>query len=84
MKEGKAPSSCPPLTYFADVLYFVVSCTNLQGYEVHGIIRRSSSFNTQRIDHIYRDRHESAVRLKLHYGDLTDSTNLMHIIYEVG
>lgn len=55
-----------------------------QGYEVHGIIRRSSSFNTQRIDHIYRDRHESAVRLKLHYGDLTDSTNLMHIIYEVG
>ena len=54
-----------------------------QGYEVHGIIRRSSSFNTQRIDHIYRDRHESAVRLKLHYGDLTDSTNLMHIIYEV-
>ncbi|CAN0350503.1 unnamed protein product, partial [Laminaria digitata] len=54
-----------------------------KGYEVHGIIRRSSSFNTQRIDHIYRDRHESAVRLKLHYGDLTDSTNLMHIIYEV-
>ena len=50
---------------------------------MHGIIRRSSSFNTQRIDHIYRDRHESAVRLKLHYGDLTDSTNLMHIIYEV-
>ncbi|CAM9422117.1 unnamed protein product [Sphacelaria rigidula] len=54
-----------------------------KGYEVHGIIRRSSSFNTQRIDHIYRDRHENAVRLKLHYGDLTDSTNLMHIIYEV-
>ena len=50
---------------------------------MHGIIRRSSSFNTQRIDHIYRDRHESAVRLKLHYGDLTDSTHLMHIIYEV-
>lgn len=50
---------------------------------MHGIIRRSSSFNTQRIDHIYRDRHETAVRLKLHYGDLTDSTNLMHIIYEV-
>lgn len=50
---------------------------------MHGIIRRSSSFNTQRIDHIYRDQHESAVRLKLHYGDLTDSTNLMHIIYEV-
>ncbi|CAN0395643.1 unnamed protein product, partial [Hapterophycus canaliculatus] len=63
--------------------YFDVPLLRYQGYEVHGIIRRSSSFNTQRIDHIYRDRHESAVRLKLHYGDLTDSTNLMHIIYEV-
>lgn len=65
------------------VLCCGATSVRLQGYEVHGIIRRSSSFNTQRIDHIYRDRHESAVRLKLHYGDLTDSTNLMHIIYEV-
>ena len=54
-----------------------------KGYDVHGIIRRSSSFNTQRIDHIYRDRHESAVNLTLHYGDLADSSNLMHIIYKV-
>lgn len=51
-----------------------------KGYEVHGIIRRSSSFNTQRIDHIYRDRHETHVRLFLHYGDLSDSTNLFHIV----
>lgn len=54
-----------------------------KGYEVHGIVRRSSSFNTQRIDHLYKDLHESEVRLTLHYGDLTDSSNLMHIIYLV-
>ena len=51
-----------------------------KGYEVHGIIRRSSSFNTGRIDHIYRDRHETGVRLFLHYGDLSDSTNSFHIV----
>jgi GDPmannose 4,6-dehydratase len=54
-----------------------------KGYEVHGIIRRSSTFNTSRIDHIYRDRHETGVRLFLHYGDLSDSTNLFHIISEI-
>jgi GDPmannose 4,6-dehydratase len=54
-----------------------------KGYTVHGIKRRSSSFNTQRIDHIYHDLHESNVRFKLHYGDLTDSTNLIRIIQEI-
>jgi len=54
-----------------------------KGYEVHGIIRRSSTFNTARIDHIYRDRHDTGVNLFLHYGDLSDSTNLMHIISEI-
>mmetsp|Transcript_4259 Transcript_4259/g.6562 ORF Transcript_4259/g.6562 Transcript_4259/m.6562 type:complete len:361 (+) Transcript_4259:81-1163(+) len=54
-----------------------------KGYEVHGIIRRSSSFNTARIDHLYRDRHETGVKMFLHYGDLSDSTNLFHIISEV-
>jgi GDPmannose 4,6-dehydratase len=54
-----------------------------KGYEVHGIKRRASSFNTDRIDHLYQDPHESDVRLKLHYGDLTDSTNLIRIIQEV-
>ncbi|MGF6845048.1 GDPmannose 4,6-dehydratase [Chitinophaga sp. W3I9] len=54
-----------------------------KGYEVHGIKRRSSLFNTDRIDHIYQDPHERGVRLKLHYGDLTDSTNLIRIIQEV-
>ncbi|MES2430917.1 MAG: GDP-mannose 4,6-dehydratase [Bacteroidota bacterium] len=54
-----------------------------KGYVVHGIKRRASSFNTQRIDHIYHDLHESNVRFKLHYGDLTDSTNLIRIIQEV-
>lgn len=54
-----------------------------KGYEVHGIKRRSSSFNTDRIDHIYTDLHESNVRFKLHYGDLTDSTNIIRIIQEV-
>lgn len=54
-----------------------------KGYEVHGVKRRASSFNTQRIDHIYQDQHESNVNFKLHYGDLTDSTNIIRIIQEV-
>ena len=54
-----------------------------KGYSVHGIKRRSSSLNTSRIDHLYVDLHENDVRLKLHYGDLTDSTNLIRIIQEV-
>lgn len=54
-----------------------------KGYEVHGIKRRASSYNTQRIDHIFRDIHEEDVKFKLHYGDLTDSTNLIRIIQEV-
>lgn len=54
-----------------------------KGYMVHGIKRRSSSFNTQRIDHLYVDQHENNVNFKLHYGDLTDSTNLIRIIQEV-
>jgi len=54
-----------------------------KGYEVHGIVRRSSSFNTGRIDHIYKDRHLSNVRLFLHYGDLCDATNLINIISTV-
>lgn len=54
-----------------------------KGYEVHGIKRRSSLFNTDRIDHLYQDPHEKNVHLKLHYGDLTDSTNLIRIIQTV-
>ena len=54
-----------------------------KGYEVHGIKRRSSLFNTDRIDHLYQDPHEKNVRFKLHYGDLTDSTNIIRIIQEV-
>lgn len=54
-----------------------------KGYEVHGIIRRASSFNTGRIDHIFQDLHIEAKRLFLHYGDLTDSTNLIRIIKDV-
>jgi GDPmannose 4,6-dehydratase len=54
-----------------------------KGYAVHGVKRRASSFNTARIDHLYQDPHEKNLRLKLHYGDLTDSTNLMRIIQEV-
>jgi len=51
-----------------------------KGYEVHGIIRRASGFNTGRIDHIYKDFHEQDVRMKLHYGDMTDSSNLSRLI----
>ncbi|MCL6460612.1 MAG: GDP-mannose 4,6-dehydratase [Flavobacterium micromati] len=54
-----------------------------KGYMVHGVKRRASSFNTQRIDHIYQDQHEKHVNFKLHYGDLTDSTNIIRIIQEV-
>lgn len=53
-----------------------------KGYEVHGIKRRASSFNTDRIDHIYQDPHEKSAKFFLHYGDLTDSTNLIRIIKE--
>jgi GDPmannose 4,6-dehydratase len=62
--------------YLADLLL-------AKGYDVHGVKRRASSFNTDRIDHLYQDPHEKDVRLKLHYGDLTDSTNLIRIIQEV-
>ncbi|MGF1924840.1 MAG: GDP-mannose 4,6-dehydratase, partial [Bacteroidia bacterium] len=53
-----------------------------KGYFVHGIKRRSSLFNTDRIDHLYQDQHDQNVNFKLHYGDLTDSTNLIRIIQE--
>ena len=51
-----------------------------KGYEVHGIKRRSSSFNTDRIDHLYQDPHEDNCKLMLHYGDLSDSMSLVRII----
>jgi GDPmannose 4,6-dehydratase len=54
-----------------------------KGYTVHGIVRRSSSFNTGRIDHLYKDRHETGVKIFLHYGDLCDGTNLISIITKV-
>ncbi|HZF64762.1 MAG TPA: GDP-mannose 4,6-dehydratase, partial [Chitinophagaceae bacterium] len=54
-----------------------------KGYEVHGIKRRTSLINTQRIDHLYQDPHERNVRLTLHYGDLSDSTNIIRIIQQV-
>src|SRR5687768_13449638 len=62
--------------YLADLLL-------KKGYEVHGIKRRSSSFNTQRVDHVYQDFHEPGAKFFLHYGDLTDSTNVLRIIQEV-
>jgi len=54
-----------------------------KGYEVHGIKRRASSFNTNRIDHLYQDPHEKNVKMHLHYGDLTDATNLIRIVQQV-
>jgi GDPmannose 4,6-dehydratase len=53
-----------------------------KGYMVHGVKRRSSSFNTDRVDHLFRDPHESGVRFHLHYGDMTDATNLIRIVQE--
>src|ERR1700681_2710253 len=54
-----------------------------KGYVVHGVKRRSSSFNTERVDHLYRDMHEGNVRFFLHYGDMTDATNLIRIVQDV-
>lgn len=54
-----------------------------KGYEVHGLKRRSSLFNTDRIDHLYKDQHDEGVKLFLHYGDMTDSTNLIRIVQQV-
>src|SRR5512143_3403080 len=54
-----------------------------KGYAVHGVKRRASLFNTDRVDHLYKDPHEKGVKFKLHYGDLTDATNLIRIIQEV-
>jgi GDPmannose 4,6-dehydratase len=54
-----------------------------KGYEVHGIVRRASSFNTGRLDNIYRDPHEPGPRLQLHYGDLTDSLALVNLIRSI-
>ena len=63
-------------SYLADLLLE-------KGYEVHGIIRRASTFNTARIDHLYADTHINGVRLFLHYGDLTDSVNLVKLLYQL-
>lgn len=54
-----------------------------KGYEVHGIKRRASLFNTQRVDHIYEDPHVESSRFRLHYGDLTDSSNLIRLVSEI-
>jgi len=54
-----------------------------KGYEVHGVKRRASLFNTERIDHLYRDSHEADVHMRLHYGDMTDATNLVRIVQQV-
>ncbi len=62
---------------------YLAECLLEKGYIVHGVKRRSSLFNTQRIDHLYQDRHAGDVRFLLHYGDLTDSTNLIRIVQEV-
>ena len=63
-------------SYLADLLLE-------KGYEVHGIIRRASTFNTARIDHLYKDPHINGVRLHLHYGDLADSVNLVKLLYDL-
>src|SRR5262245_59188157 len=54
-----------------------------KGYEVHGLKRRSSLFNTDRIDHLYQDPHNANVNLKLHFGDLTDSANVIRLVQEI-
>src|SRR5260370_36110219 len=62
---------------------FLAELLLAKGYEVHGIMRRASTFNTERLDQIYSDPHEQNVKLHLHYGDLTDGAGLRHIIDKV-
>ncbi len=62
---------------------YLVDLLLAKGYEVHGVVRRSSSFNTERIDHAYRDPHDEGVKLRLHYGDLTDGSSLQAILEKV-
>jgi GDPmannose 4,6-dehydratase len=62
---------------------YLVELLLSKGYEVHGIIRRASTFNTSRIDHLYQDPHINGVRLFLHYGDIADSTNLIKLLYRI-
>ena len=54
-----------------------------KGYEVHGLIRRASSFNTSRIDHLYQDPHVNGIHLFLHYGDISDATNLAKLLHQM-
>jgi len=63
-------------SYIAEFLLY-------KGYEVHGIIRRASTFNTKRIDHLYKDPHNKNIKMFLHYGDMTDSSNLNCILKKV-
>jgi GDPmannose 4,6-dehydratase len=62
---------------------YLVECLLDKGYEVHGVKRRASSFNTQRIDHLYQDPHQAGTRFFLHYGDMTDATNLIRLVQEI-
>ncbi|HKD35895.1 MAG TPA: GDP-mannose 4,6-dehydratase, partial [Pirellulales bacterium] len=54
-----------------------------KGYEVHGLVRRASTFNTERIEHLYQDPHEAGARLFLHYGDMSDGTGLMNLVLSI-
>ena len=89
--EGSMPSSTTPSPTKTALISgitgqdssYLAELLREKGYEVHGIKRRASSFNTTRIDHLYQDPHESDPRLVFHNGDLTDSTNLIRIIQQV-
>ena len=66
-----------------DTSYCLKYLKNEKGYEVHGLIRRASTFNTTRIDHIFKDPHESGTRLHLHYGDVTDAAGMTNLVREI-
>jgi GDPmannose 4,6-dehydratase len=81
MKDGRSRSALITGATGQDGAYLAEFLLG-KGYVVHGIKRRSSSFNTGRVDHLYRDPHEEGVRFRLHYGDVTDATNLIRIVQE--
>src|SRR3984885_12004275 len=62
---------------------YLAECLLAKGYEVHGVIRRASTFNTDRIDHLYQDPHVNGVKLFLHYGDLGDGASLQHLMHDL-
>lgn len=83
MPHSQTHEKCPPHSHHGPGRPYLADLLLSKDYEVHGIIRRDSTFNTSRIDHLYQDPHVNGIRMFLHYGDLANSVNLVKLIYEI-